>query len=196
MHKQVVATPRMNPPLTGQLQRGKRQEVTSESENQMSKTRAENLKRGDIFRLHVVAEVLSVLGGRRESRSAWHWKIKATEPSAVPSPAPDRTRWNLPMHGVLNGSVCAYDLVAMPLSNRWDMRLFLVYMQEREVKFSLVEAIPGDHRWPCRAGRFATRQERRATSKSSRSTMARRASCGKPPKTFVGATSVAPHFCF
>jgi hypothetical protein len=40
--------------------RGKRQEVTSESENQMSKTRAENLKRGDIFRLHVAAEVLSV----------------------------------------------------------------------------------------------------------------------------------------
>jgi diguanylate cyclase (GGDEF)-like protein/PAS domain S-box-containing protein len=44
-------------------------------------------------------------------------------------------------HGVVDGSVRAYDLVAMPLSNRCDMRLFLVYMQEREQKFSLVEAL-------------------------------------------------------
>ena len=44
-------------------------------------------------------------------------------------------------HGVINGSVCTYDLVALPLANRWGPSLFLVYMQERERKFSLVEAM-------------------------------------------------------
>ena len=44
-------------------------------------------------------------------------------------------------HGVVNGSVCAYDLVALPLANRWGLHLFLVYLQEREEKFSLVEAM-------------------------------------------------------
>ncbi|HEY8006747.1 MAG TPA: EAL domain-containing protein [Methylocella sp.] len=44
-------------------------------------------------------------------------------------------------YGVVNGSVCLYDLVALPLANRWGPPLFLVYMQERERKFSLVEAM-------------------------------------------------------
>ncbi len=44
-------------------------------------------------------------------------------------------------HGVVNGSVCTYDLVALPLANRWGPPLLLVYMQERELKFSLVEAM-------------------------------------------------------
>jgi hypothetical protein len=66
-------------------------------------------------------------------------------------------------HGVVNGSVCAYDLVAMPLSNRWGLHLFLVYMQERERKFSLVEAMfqattEALSRWPS----FATRRGRQA----------------------------------
>lgn len=45
------------------------------------------------------------------------------------------------VHGVVHGSVCLYDLVAMPLSNRWGLHLFLVYLQERERKFSIVEAM-------------------------------------------------------
>jgi hypothetical protein len=44
-------------------------------------------------------------------------------------------------YGVVNGSVCLYDLVALPLANRWGPPFFLVYMQERERKFSLVEAM-------------------------------------------------------
>ena len=44
-------------------------------------------------------------------------------------------------HGIVNGSVCVYDLVALPLSNRFGPPLFLVYMQERERKFSLIEAM-------------------------------------------------------
>jgi diguanylate cyclase (GGDEF)-like protein/PAS domain S-box-containing protein len=44
-------------------------------------------------------------------------------------------------HGVVDGSVCTYDLVALPLANRLGPSLFLVYLQEREQKFSLVEAI-------------------------------------------------------
>jgi len=44
-------------------------------------------------------------------------------------------------HGVVNGSVCLYDLIAMPLTNRWGLHLFLVYVEERDRKFSLVEAM-------------------------------------------------------
>jgi diguanylate cyclase (GGDEF)-like protein/PAS domain S-box-containing protein len=44
-------------------------------------------------------------------------------------------------YGVVDGSVCLYDLVALPLANHWGPPLFLVYMQERERKFSLVEAM-------------------------------------------------------
>ncbi|HUB64502.1 MAG TPA: EAL domain-containing protein [Methylocella sp.] len=44
-------------------------------------------------------------------------------------------------YGVVNGSVCLYDLVALPLANRWGAPLFLVYLQERERKFSLFEAM-------------------------------------------------------
>jgi hypothetical protein len=44
-------------------------------------------------------------------------------------------------HGIVNGSVCVYDLVALPLSNHFGPPLFLVYMQEREQKFSLIEAM-------------------------------------------------------
>jgi diguanylate cyclase (GGDEF)-like protein/PAS domain S-box-containing protein len=44
-------------------------------------------------------------------------------------------------HGIVNGSVCVYDLVALPLFNRWGPPLFLVYVQERERKFSLIEAM-------------------------------------------------------
>ena len=45
------------------------------------------------------------------------------------------------VHGIVNGSVCVYDLVALPLSNRFGPPLFLVYMQERKRKFSLIEAM-------------------------------------------------------
>jgi hypothetical protein len=34
-------------------------------------------------------------------------------------------------HGVVDGSVCTYDLVALPLANRWGSPPLLVYMQER-----------------------------------------------------------------
>jgi len=44
-------------------------------------------------------------------------------------------------HGIINGSVCVYDLVALPLFNHFGPPLFLVYMQERERKFSLIEAM-------------------------------------------------------
>ncbi len=44
-------------------------------------------------------------------------------------------------HAVANGLVCSYDLVALPLSNRWGPPLCQVYMKERDQKYSLVEAI-------------------------------------------------------
>ncbi|MGH6856643.1 MAG: putative bifunctional diguanylate cyclase/phosphodiesterase [Methylocella sp.] len=44
-------------------------------------------------------------------------------------------------HGVVNGMVCIYDLVALPLSSRWGQPQFLVYIQERERKVSLVETM-------------------------------------------------------
>jgi len=91
-------------------------------------------------------------------------------------------------HGVVDGSVRAYDLVAMPLSNRCDMRLFLVYMQEREQKFSLVEALfQATTEGLVALPSFATRRARRATSKSRRSTMARHDSWAGPSRRSLDA---------
>lgn len=44
-------------------------------------------------------------------------------------------------HAVVSGLVCSYDLLALPLSNRWGPPLCQVYMKEREQKYSLVDAI-------------------------------------------------------
>ncbi|MCI0465665.1 MAG: EAL domain-containing protein [Beijerinckiaceae bacterium] len=44
-------------------------------------------------------------------------------------------------HRVVDGLVCVYDLVALPLSNRWGQPLFLVYINERARNFNIVEAI-------------------------------------------------------
>ncbi len=44
-------------------------------------------------------------------------------------------------HAVVNGLVCSYDLVALPLSNRWGPPLCHVYMKERDQKCSLVDTI-------------------------------------------------------
>ena len=44
-------------------------------------------------------------------------------------------------YGVVDGLVCVYDLVAVPLSNWRELSLSLVYIEEREHKFSLVEAM-------------------------------------------------------
>ncbi len=44
-------------------------------------------------------------------------------------------------HRVVDGLVCVYDLVALPLSNRWGQPLFLVYINERERNFNIVEAM-------------------------------------------------------
>ena len=44
-------------------------------------------------------------------------------------------------YGVVDGLVCVYDLVAVPLSNWRELSLALVYIEEREHKFSLVEAM-------------------------------------------------------
>jgi hypothetical protein len=45
------------------------------------------------------------------------------------------------VYGVVDGLVCVYDLVAIPLSHRRELSLCLVYIQERERNFSLVEAM-------------------------------------------------------
>lgn len=44
-------------------------------------------------------------------------------------------------YGVVDGLVCVYDLVAVPLANRQSPSSCLVYLQERERNFSLVEAL-------------------------------------------------------
>lgn len=44
-------------------------------------------------------------------------------------------------YGVVDGLVCVYDLVAVPLSSRQSPPSCLVYLQERERNFSLVEAL-------------------------------------------------------
>ena len=44
-------------------------------------------------------------------------------------------------YGIVDGLVCVYDLVAVPLSNRRGLSPCLVYIQERQRNFSLVEAI-------------------------------------------------------
>ena len=45
------------------------------------------------------------------------------------------------VYGVVDGLVCVYDLVAVPLSNRRELSLCMVYIEERERNFSLVEAM-------------------------------------------------------
>jgi diguanylate cyclase (GGDEF)-like protein/PAS domain S-box-containing protein len=45
------------------------------------------------------------------------------------------------VYGVVDGLVCVYDLVAVPLSRRQEHSLCLVYIEERERNFSLVEAM-------------------------------------------------------
>jgi PAS domain S-box-containing protein len=45
------------------------------------------------------------------------------------------------VYGVVDGLVCIYDLVAVPLSNRRELSLCMVYIEERERNFSLVEAM-------------------------------------------------------
>ena len=93
-------------------------------------------------------------------------------------------------HGVVDGSVCTYDLVALPLANRWGSPLLLVYMQEREQKFSLVEAMFQ----ATTDGLVALAVLRDARGepndfRSPRLTMARPSSCGEPRNSFVGAVS-------
>ncbi len=44
-------------------------------------------------------------------------------------------------HAVVNGLVCSYDVIALPLSNRWGPPLCQVYIKERPQKYSLVDAI-------------------------------------------------------
>ncbi len=45
------------------------------------------------------------------------------------------------VYGVVDGLVCVYDLVAVPLSSRQELSLCIVYIEERERNFSLVEAM-------------------------------------------------------
>jgi hypothetical protein len=92
-------------------------------------------------------------------------------------------------HGIVNGSVCVYDLVALPLSNRFGP-LFLVYVkEERERKFSLIEAMfqattEGLSRWPS----FATPRAHRCISPKS-ATRFRRAKCCRASSLFLAAAA-------
>ncbi len=45
------------------------------------------------------------------------------------------------VHGVVDGMVCVYDLVAVPLSRQREPSLSLVYIEERERNFSLIETM-------------------------------------------------------
>ncbi|HMF06416.1 MAG TPA: hypothetical protein VKE72_05325, partial [Methylocella sp.] len=45
------------------------------------------------------------------------------------------------VYGVVDGLVCVYDLVAVPLSNRQELSQSMVYIEQRERNFSLVEAM-------------------------------------------------------
>jgi hypothetical protein len=45
------------------------------------------------------------------------------------------------VYGVVDGLVCVYDLVAVPLSNRRELSQSMVYIEQRERNFSLVEAM-------------------------------------------------------
>lgn len=44
-------------------------------------------------------------------------------------------------HAIVNGFVCSYDILALPLSNRWGPPLCLVYIEEQDRKYNLVDAM-------------------------------------------------------
>jgi hypothetical protein len=64
------------------------------------------------------------------------------------------------VYGVVDGLVCVYDLVAVPLSNRRELSLCMVYIEERERNFSLVEAMFQATKDGLLAGRDSRRGER------------------------------------